>query len=89
LAVSAVEVYIVARIADIDAAWDDADKLTVLANQIRDVQGQIYRRLLDRIDSRTAELRGPAKLPRPSRQTDKQRRISACPRCGSRETTVA
>lgn len=85
---SAVEVYIAARIVEIDLAWDDANKLTAIGNEIREVQGQIYRRLLDKIDSRAAELRGPAVLPRPSRQTDKQRRISNCPRCGSKEVAA-
>lgn len=32
---------------------------------------------------RIAELRGPAELPRPRWQTDRQRRVSECPRCGA------
>ena len=86
---SSTEVYIAARTADINSAWDDVDQLTSLANQIRDFQGQLYRRLLDKIDSRTAELRGPATLPKRRNQTFTQQRISACPRCGSKEVAVA
>ncbi len=36
------------------------------------------------ISERLAELDGPAVLPRPRWQTDKQRRIATCPRCGTR-----
>jgi len=32
---------------------------------------------------RIAELRGPAELPGPRWQTDRQRRVAECPRCGA------
>jgi hypothetical protein len=37
-----------------------------------------------KLRERIAELRGPAELPRPRYRTDKQARVSECPRCGAR-----
>lgn len=44
-----------------------------------------YRRALR---ERIAELRGPAELPRPRYRTDKQARVSECPRCGARPSDL-
>lgn len=70
--------------------WIDAiePRLAEAAKETDEELGRIYRALLP-IRERLAELRGPAVLPRPSRQTDKQRRVSACPRCGGHEEREA
>lgn len=64
---------------------DDLDAL-VQAEQIVDR----YLRGLSRhygfrgaLRERIAELRGPAKLPSRRYRTDKQQRVSQCPRCGA------
>lgn len=44
-----------------------------------------YRR---RLRERIAELRGPADLPKPRFQTDRQRRVASCPRCGAHPSDV-
>lgn len=81
---SSFDVYIAARDQERTDSWDDLAELRALDNQIRTDMGRAYR-LLDGVNERAAELAGPAVLPRPSRQTDKQRRVAACPRCGSKE----
>ena len=60
----------------------DESELQQELNAIGDELGKIYRRR-DEILEALAELRGPAVLPKPRYQTDKQRAISRCPRCGS------
>lgn len=39
----------------------------------------------DQLLARIGELRGPVSLPRASRRTETQKRVSACPACGRRE----
>jgi len=88
--VSSFQVYIDARAMEATApkVWDDPVVLHDLSDRIRTDMGRMYR-LLDRIDARVAELRGPADLPRPSRRTPTQQRVSKCPRCGDRSETAA
>lgn len=66
-----------------------ADELEVLVEAEKTVDRYLrglskhygFRRALR---ERIAELRGPAELPRPRYRTDKQSRVSECPRCGAR-----
>ena len=52
-------------------------------NHLERELSKLYR-LREPILVRLAELRGPAELPKPRYQTDKQRAVSRCPRCGMR-----
>jgi hypothetical protein len=63
---------------------DDLDTLVraeaIVDRYLRGLASQYaFRRALR---ERIAELRGPAELPRPRYRTDKQQRVSECPRCG-------
>ena len=58
----------------------DADDLAALVQA--DEEFWPYQGRWKRVRERIAELRGPADLPRPSRQSDVQARVARCPRCG-------
>lgn len=65
------------------------DELEDLQRAERNVDG-FLRSLHDHYEfrlalrQRIAEKRGPAELPKPRLRTDKQARVSVCPRCGSK-----
>ncbi len=59
----------------------DLRALEAELREIGDNLGDLYRRR-DTVLERLAELRGPAVLPKPRYQTDRQRLVSRCPRCG-------
>lgn len=72
-------------------AWDDLDALGRAEESVdlflRDL-GPVYDARRE-LRVRIAELRGPAELPKPRWQTDTQRKVAACPRCGERPAPVA
>ena len=78
-------VYLPARELEVKSAWNTPDELAALDQRIRADMGKAYR-LLDKINERAAELRGPAVLPKKTNRTAKQERVSRCPRCGERES---
>jgi hypothetical protein len=77
--VSGFQVYLDARGAEATSGknWDDADKLTEIAANVRTDIGRAYR-FLDGIQARIGELRGPVTLPkRPGTRTEFQRGYAA------------
>jgi hypothetical protein len=58
-------------------------ELAAELTRIEQELGKLYRER-DPILAALAETRGPAVLPKPRHQTDKQRLIASCPRCGMR-----
>lgn len=68
------------------------DELDVLVEAERAVDRYLraqarHYRFRDELRERIAELRGPAVLPRPRYRTDRQQRVSVCPRCGAGDDT--
>jgi hypothetical protein len=71
-----------------EVVGDSLDSLTLAEAEVdRDIRA-LYR-FRDELRLAIAEARGVARLPHPRRQTDVQRRVAACPRCGSREQRAA
>jgi hypothetical protein len=79
------EEYIAAKHVLIEAAGDDVKELARIEAQVDGFLrglGPVYE-LRKELRQNIASLQGPIKLPKPRLQTDTQRRVSACPRCGS------
>lgn len=65
---------------NLSAAIEDA--FIDVARRKREVADLMAR--MEPLRERLAVLRGPAVLPRPSRRTETQSKVAACPRCGGR-----
>lgn len=61
----------------------DIHQLETELASIEQTLGKLYRRR-DEILPQLAEARGEYELPKPRYQTDKQRAVSRCPRCGGK-----
>ena len=61
----------------------DLPTLQAELNRLDEQLVAIYRERAPILEA-LAELRGPYELPKPRFQTDKQRAVSRCPRCGGR-----
>jgi hypothetical protein len=58
------------------------DGFVAISKHKRDI-ADLHARM-EPLRERLAVLRGPAVLPRPSRRTDRQQLVAACPRCGGK-----